>query len=154
MVGMFFYGPEGRIEARLHTTTKKDPHSPAALILHSHPQLGGSMDDPAVDALAKAFIKNDCTVMCINFRGVGKSEGEFDNGLGELIDAAVSLDWLESYIPSASSICVSGFSFGAWIAMQLTMRRPEVDHFVVASPPTKKYDFSFFHYARTLAHMV
>ena len=57
MFGMFFYGPEGRIEARLHTATKKDPHSPAALILHSHPQLGGSMDDPAVEALARAFIK-------------------------------------------------------------------------------------------------
>ena len=142
MMDMFFYGPKGRIEGQIHIN-KRNVNSPIVLILHSHPLFGGSMHDPIVQALAGTFIKNDCTVMCINFRGVGKSQGEFDNGMGELIDAAVSLDYLENCIPSSHSICVSGFSFGAWVALQLTMRRPEVDHFVIASPPIKKYDFSY-----------
>ena len=79
----------------------------------------------------------------INFRGVGKSEGVFDNGQGELSDAAAALDWIERENLDYSQCWVSGFSFGALICMQLIMRRPEVNNFIAVSPQPNVYDFSF-----------
>ena len=81
--------------------------------------------------------------MRFNFRGIGKSQGQFDHGIGELSDAASALDYLQLHVPNARSCWVAGFSFGAWIAMQLLMRRPEVKGFIAVSPPAKTYDFNF-----------
>ena len=75
--------------------------------------------------------------------GVGRSQGDFDDGLGELSDAAAALDWLQIYNPNATSCWVAGFSFGSWIGMQLLMRRPEIRGFISVSPPANLYDFSF-----------
>ena len=74
---------------------------------------------------------------------MGKSVGEFDNGQGELADAAAALDWLERENFDNSQCWVSGFSFGSLIAMQLLMRRPEINRFVAVSPQPNVYDFSF-----------
>jgi len=74
---------------------------------------------------------------------VGKSDGEFDNGQGELADAAAALDWLERENFDNSQCWVSGFSFGSLIAMQLLMRRPEINRFIAISPQPNVYDFSF-----------
>jgi alpha/beta superfamily hydrolase len=74
---------------------------------------------------------------------VGRSQGEFDAGIGELADAATALDWLQATNPAAAQCWVAGFDFGAWIGMQLLMRRPETDGFISVSPPTNMYDFSF-----------
>jgi alpha/beta superfamily hydrolase len=60
-----------------------------------------------------------------------------------LADAATALDWLQANNPTASQFWVAGYSFGAWISMQLLMRRPETDGFISVSPPTNMYDFSF-----------
>ena len=81
--------------------------------------------------------------MRINFRGVGKSDGEFNNGQGELADAAAALDWLERENFDNSQCWIAGFSFGSLIAMQLLMRRPEVNRFIAISPQPNVYDFSF-----------
>ena len=89
------------------------------------------------------FLKNNFSVIKINFRGVGKSEGVFDNGQGELSDAAAALDWIERENLDYSQCWVSGFSFGALICMQLIMRRPEVNNFIAVSPQPNVYDFSF-----------
>ena len=83
------------------------------------------------------------SVCRVNFRGVGKSDGEFDNGQGELADAAAALDWLERENFDNSQCWISGFSFGSLIAMQLLMRRPEINRFIVISPQPNVYDFSF-----------
>ncbi len=136
-----FNGPDGRIEGRFHAS--EDKHAPAALILHPHPLYGGTMNNKVVYSLYEAFKRNGFTVLRINFRGVGRSQGVFDNGIGELADAATALDWMQAQNPDISNFWVSGFSFGAWVAMQLMMRRPEVQAFAVASPPVNKYDFSF-----------
>ena len=90
-----------------------------------------------------AFLKMGFTCLRFNFRGVGRSQGEFDHGVGELSDAAAALDYLQSQIPNAKSCWVAGFSFGAWIAMQLLMRRPEVTGFIAAAPPANNHDFGF-----------
>ena len=88
-------------------------------------------------------MENEFSVCRVNFRGVGKSDGEFDNGQGELADAAAALDWLERENFDNSQCWVSGFSFGSLIAMQLLMRRPEISRFVAISPQPNVYDFSF-----------
>ena len=77
------------------------------------------------------------------FRGVGRSQGSFDHGQGELADAASALDWAQSINPEARGCWIAGFSFGAWIGMQLLMRRPEIEGFISIAPPANLYDFSF-----------
>jgi alpha/beta superfamily hydrolase len=83
------------------------------------------------------------TVLRFNFRGVGRSQGEYDQGVGELSDAASALDYLQSMNNNSKHCSVAGFSFGAWIGMQLLMRRPEITGFISVSPPANMYDFSF-----------
>ncbi len=134
-------GPEGRLEARYYEG--QDKSAPCALILHPHPRHGGTMNNKVVYNLFQTFARNGFSVLRINFRGVGKSQGKFDNGVGELSDAATALDWLQQENENTRSFWVGGFSFGAWIALQLLMRRPELEGFVAVSPPVNMYDFSF-----------
>ena len=101
------------------------------------------MNNKVVVETFNAFMENDFSVCRFNFRGVGKSDGQFDNGQGELADAAASLDWLERENFDNSQCWVTGFSFGSLIAMQLLMRRPEINRFIAISPQPNVYDFSF-----------
>ena len=101
------------------------------------------MNNRIVQLMYNIFLENGFSVIKVNFRGVGKSEGVFDNGQGELSDAAAALDWIERQNLDYSQCWVSGFSFGSLICMQLIMRRPEVNNFVAVSPQPNVYDFSF-----------
>jgi alpha/beta superfamily hydrolase len=134
-------GPAGRIEARYHH--EPAPESPIAIILHPHPQFGGTMNNQIVYQHYYSFVRRGFSTLRFNFRGVGRSQGLFDNGPGELSDAATALDWLQTYNPDASSCWIAGVSFGAWISMQLLMRRPEIEGFISVAPPANLYDFSF-----------
>ena len=134
-------GPCGRLEGRFHPQKNED--APVALILHPHPKFGGTMNNKVVYNLHYCFFNLGFTCLRFNFRGVGKSEGEFDDGLGELADAASALDFLQASTPNSTACWVIGFSFGSWIGMQLLMRRPEISGFISVSPPANKYDFSF-----------
>lgn len=141
MPEIIFPGPEGRLEGRYHP--QKDRDAPIAIVLHPHPQFGGTMNNKVVYNLHYTFHRLGFSVLRFNFRGVGRSQGEFDQGIGELSDAASALDHLQTLNPNARSCYVAGFSFGAWIGMQLLMRRPEIAGFVSVSPPANMYDFSF-----------
>ena len=141
MPEIIFNGPEGRLEGRYQQG--KSDTAPIALILHAHPQYGGTMNAKVCYNLFHLFAQRGFSVLRFNFRGVGRSQGEFDNGIGELSDAASALDWLQGFNPNASSCWVAGFSFGAWIGMQLLMRRPELSGFISVAPPANLYDFSF-----------
>ncbi|HYG27386.1 MAG TPA: alpha/beta hydrolase [Caulobacteraceae bacterium] len=134
-------GAAGRIEGR-YAPGKRD-NAPIALILHPHPKAAGHMNNPVAVQLYHLFMKRGFATLRFNFRGVGRSQGEFDQGIGELADAATALDWLQANNPAASQTWVAGYSFGAWVGMQLLMRRPETDGFISVSPPTNMYDFSF-----------
>lgn len=133
-------GPEGRIEGRYQPGTQ--PRAPVAIILQPHPAQG-TMNHPIVLALYQSFVRRGFATLRFNFRGVGRSQGTFDNGIGELSDAASALDWLQQFNPEAHTTWVAGFSFGAWIGMQLLMRRPEIKGFISIAPPANMYDFSF-----------
>ncbi|HEX7073100.1 MAG TPA: alpha/beta hydrolase [Hyphomicrobiaceae bacterium] len=141
MPELIINGPAGRLEARYHHEPARD--SPIALILHPHPQFGGTMNNQVVYHLYYTFAERGFSVLRFNFRGVGRSQGFFDNGPGELADAASALDWLQMAKPEAKSCWIAGVSFGTWIAMQLLMRRPEIDAFICVAPPANLYDFSF-----------
>ncbi len=142
MPEIFFNGPAGRIEGK-YKEHRSDKKSPLALILHPHPAYNGNMNDKVVFTAYKTLAESGFTTLRINFRGVGRSQGIFDNGVGELTDAATALDWLQANNPYSNIQIVVGFSFGAWIALQLIMRRPEITNFIAISPPINKYDFSF-----------
>ena len=101
------------------------------------------MNNRIVYNLHYAFHNMGFSVLRFNFRGVGRSQGEYDEGIGELSDAASALDYLQSMNQNAKHCWVAGFSFGAWIGMQLLMRRPEITGFISVSPPANRYDFSF-----------
>jgi alpha/beta superfamily hydrolase len=134
-------GASGRLEGSY--SKGKTDNAPIALILHPHPRAGGQMNNAVTLHLYRVFMKRGFATLRFNFRGVGKSQGEFDSGIGELADAATALDWLQAENPTASQCWVAGYQFGAWIGMQLLMRRPETDGFISVSPPTNVYDFSF-----------
>ena len=138
---IFIPGPAGRLEAKYYKNPKFG--SPVAIVLQPHPQYGGTMNNKIVQLAYNIFLENGFSVIKLNFRGVGKSDGIFDNGQGELADAAAALDWIERENLDYSQCWVSGFSFGALICMQLIMRRPEVNNFIAISPQPNVYDFSF-----------
>ncbi|QQR69287.1 MAG: alpha/beta hydrolase [Alphaproteobacteria bacterium] len=141
MPDTLFTGPAGRLEGRY--SPGRSPIAPIALVLHAHPQYGGTMNTKLVYSLFNSFAQRDFATLRFNFRGVGRSQGSYDGGEGELSDAAAALDWLQTANPNARSVWVAGFSFGAWIAMQLLMRRPEIDGFVSVAPPAGRLDFNF-----------
>lgn len=141
MPEVIFNGPAGRIEGRY--SHSKIPNAPLALVLHPHPEHGGTMNNKITYSLFQTFISRGFSALRFNFRGVGRSQGVFDRGEGELSDAASALDWMQEINPNAPYVWIAGFSFGAWIGMQLLMRRPEIKGFVSVAPPANFYDFSF-----------
>jgi hypothetical protein len=141
MPEVIFAGPEGRLEGRYQRGRGENP--PLALVLHPHPLFGGSMNNRAVYELYNMFLRRGFSVLRFNFRGVGRSVGVYDQGQGELADAATALDFLQQLNPNAPFAWVAGFSFGSWIGMQLLMRRPEIVGFISVSASANLFDFTF-----------
>ncbi len=141
MPEIIFNGPSGRLEGRYYHS--KTPNAPLALILHPSPERGGTMNNKITYMMYQAMVARGFSTMRFNFRGVGKSQGVFDRGEGELSDAAAALDWMQEINQNAPYVWVAGFSFGAWIGMQLLMRRPEIEGFISVAPPADEHDFSF-----------
>ncbi len=141
MPEVIFNGPDGRLEGQYHSHTNTDP--PIAIVLHPNPIHGGNMNNRIVYIMYNTFVKLGFSVLRFNFRGVGRSQGEFDNAIGELSDAAYAFDWLQQQNPNSPYCWIGGYSFGALIAMQLMMRRPEIEGFISVSPPASTDDFSF-----------
>lgn len=142
MTEVFFNGPAGRLEGRFHKS--ENPRAPLVLVLHPHPAQGGTMNNRVTYTIFQSFVNMGFSVLRFNYRGVGNSQGEIDGtGVGELADAIVALDYLQN-MDSETNVCwIAGYSFGAWIAAQVLMRRPEVSGFVFVSPPTNLYAFDF-----------
>ena len=141
MAEVIFNGPDGRLEGRYHQSKK--PNAPIAIVLHPHPLHGGNMNNRVVFIMFNNFVERGFSVLRFNFRGVGRSQGAFDNGVGELSDAAYAFDWMQQFNSNSPFCWIGGYSFGALISMQLMMRRPEIEGFVSISPPAGTEDFSF-----------
>src|SRR5258708_21734102 len=91
----------------------KEANALIALLLHPHPQHGGTMNNKVVYTLYHAFVRQGFSALRFNFRGVGRSQGSFARGEGELSDAASALDWLQGYNANAAACWIGGFSFRA-----------------------------------------
>ena len=109
MPEVIFTGPAGRLEGRYQAPKKKG--APIAIVLHPHPQFGGTMNNQIVYNLFYTFANRGFAALRFNFRGVGRSQGAFDHGTGELSDAASVLDWVQSVNPAftATTSCVFKF---------------------------------------------
>ena len=119
---IFIPGPAGRLEAKYYKNPKFG--SPVAIVLHPHPQYGGTMNNRIVQLMYNIFLENGFSVIKVNFRGVGKSDGVFDNGQGELSDAAAALDWIEIAI----KLLTSGLLIISCIQMSDPNENPETQH--------------------------
>jgi alpha/beta superfamily hydrolase len=110
------HGPAGKLEALLNTGREDAPY--AALVCHPHPMGGGTMHNKVVYHAMKAFSSSGIPVLRFNFRGVGLSEGAFDDADGEQEDARAALDWLDRNFNRP--ILFAGFSFGSYVGLRAT----------------------------------
>jgi uncharacterized protein len=111
---LFLDGPAGRLEALLNAGADNTTH--AAVVCHPHPLFGGTLHNKVVFHTMKALNGFGFPVLRFNFRGTGLSEGEHDQGNGEVEDVRTALDWLdaECHLP----LIFAGFSFGAAVGLR------------------------------------
>ena len=130
-------GPAGSLEAviDLPTDGRTDDRLHAAVVFaHPHPQLGGTMQNKVVYQAAKGLTRIGCAVLRFNFRGVGRSAGQFDDGVGEIADFAAALDHMAARYPSAR-LWAAGFSFGSWVALETGAVDDRVSALIGIAPP-------------------
>ena len=130
-------GPAGRLEAVLDSPSDGRPDAAiraAVVFAHPHPQFGGTMHTKAVYQGTKGLSRIGCAVLRFNFRGVGRSEGQFDQGDGEKEDFSAALDYMAGRYPGAR-IWAAGFSFGAWVALEVGAADDRVSVLIGIAPP-------------------
>ena len=129
-------GPAGRLEALLDVPAETAPVG-AAVVCHPHPQHGGTMHNKVAHTLARAFARMGFAALRFNFRGTEGSEGNFDNGVGELDDALAALGWMENRYPGIP-LWLCGFSFGAAIAVKAAVAT-EVSGLISVAPAIYRF---------------
>jgi uncharacterized protein len=138
---LFIPAEHGQLEAILKEA-RPDPAQGVALVLHPHPLGGGTMHNKVVFRAAAALNDAGLTVLRINFRGVGQSTGEHDEGRGEQDDVRAGLDYLSQHYPGLR-ITVCGFSFGARVGLNVGINDARVSYLIGIGTPLEKYDFTF-----------
>ena len=136
-------GPVGALESAL---TRGDSDAPLfainglVIICHPHPQHGGTMDNKVVTTLMRTYRDLGVHVLRFNFRGVGKSEGVFDNAVGELDDLLAIIAWAKANLAN-SPILLAGFSFGSSIAARASYSVEALLHLTLVAPPVERYEY-------------
>ena len=129
-------GPAGRLEALLEPPEDATPPA-AALVCHPHPLFGGTMHNKVVHRVARALRSSGYVVLRFNFRGVGKSEGRHDLGVGEIEDARAALDWLRNRYPGLP-YTLAGFSFGSRVVLSLGCALPDAARLIALGFPAAR----------------
>ena len=129
-------GPVGRLQALLDVAADQDPTA-VAVVCHPHPQHGGTMHNKVAYTLARAFVAQNFAVLRFNFRGTEDSDGEYDEGVGELDDALAAVEWMRSRYPDLP-LWLGGFSFGAAIAVRAAVA-VDVDGLVSIAPAIYRF---------------
>lgn len=134
---LFINGPAGQLELRVEEPATAAPDAPVAVLCHPHPLHGGSLTNKVVHILASAMNRLGAVAVRFNFRGVGRSEGGFDNMVGELDDLRAVVSWVRRQRPDAP-LWLVGFSFGAQVALKM---HAELDarRLLVVAPPLSLY---------------
>ncbi len=131
-------GSAGQLELQINYAHECPGQNPVAVICHPHPLYGGSLTNKVVHMIARAVNDLGLATIRFNFRGVGKSEGHFDDGQGESDDLATVVHWVREKHPD-SPIWLAGFSFGAYIALKMH-QRVEAQKLLLVAPPVTLYD--------------
>lgn len=126
--------PHGQLEAIYRPGTAAER---AALVLHPHPQFGGTMHNKVVYRAARALEECGFVTLRLNFRGVGQSTGSYDEGRGETDDARIALDYLLAQQPQAREVMIAGFSFGSVIGMRLGCADDRVHRLIAIGAPAR-----------------
>jgi uncharacterized protein len=141
---LFLDGPAGRLEALLNVGSDRATH--AAVVCHPHPLYEGNLHNKVVFHTMKALNSFGFPVLRFNFRGAGLSQGEHDNGNGEMDDVRTALDWLEQefHLP----LILAGFSFGAAVGLRAACPDSRVEATIglglpVAAGEDRTYNFDF-----------
>ena len=132
-------GEAGPIEALLQERDEHD-HTLVAVVCHPHPLYGGTMHNKVAHRVASTLHGLGAAVLRFNFRGVGRTAGTFDRGVGELADARVALEFLRERYPQARR-WAAGFSFGSWVASRLAAQSPDVERLILIAPPVHTQTF-------------
>lgn len=139
---LFLVGPAGRIEAVLDAPAAEVPARALLVILcHPLPTEGGTMHNKVVTMAARALRECGATTLRFNFRGVGQSEGTFDDGEGELADLRAVAAWAREQHPD-KLLWLAGFSFGAWVSLRLANELKAAALISIAPPVGRSWDFS------------
>ena len=112
-----------------------------ALLCHPHPQMGGTMHDKVVHHLVRSFQALDFMTLRFNVRGVGASDGAWDEGAGEREDVTAALAYLMGQ-GAPGPVVLAGYSFGAWVGLRAARLEAAITHRVAVAPPTALMDFS------------
>jgi len=132
-------GPNGLIEASFSAPRAERARPGFALVCHPHPLMGGTLSNKVTYTLASCALKAGLHALRFNFRGVGKSEGVHDRGLGETDDTVFLGQWLRAQLPDGPLILM-GFSFGAWVSINSAARLAPALQVSVAPPLAKYFD--------------
>jgi len=133
---LFIDGPTGRLEAILERPAERAPLG-GAVVCHPHPQHGGTMHNKVAHTLARAFVRTGHETLRFNFRGTEHSDGEYDEGDGEVDDVLAAIEWMRQRDPGRP-IWLAGFSFGAAMAVKAAAR-VEVDGLVSVAPAISRF---------------
>ncbi len=137
--GFLLPGPAGMLEAVLTYSALPDAASPIAVVCHPHPLYGGTLSNKVVHMVAKAFGELGAVTLRFNFRGVGRSDGQFDHGVGEVRDMLAVVGWLRGRFVQ-SPLWLAGFSFGAFVAWS-GYRRAGAQRLLLVAPPVEMFEF-------------
>jgi alpha/beta superfamily hydrolase len=132
-------GPAGDLEAVL----EEPSHSNGArfgVVCHPHSLAGGTLDNKVVHTVARVMQELGLPTLRFNFRGVGASAGQFDEGVGETDDAQAVIDWGRERWPHAA-LWLAGFSFGAFVALRVNERR-KAQRLITIAPPVQRFEFT------------
>jgi len=133
-------GAAGQIEVVVDRPDAEHARAGVAVICHPHPLHGGTMHNKVVTMIERSLLETGLATVRFNFRGVGKTEGEHDNGRGETLDLLTVAEWVTQQRPD-DALWLAGFSFGAYVAL-LGARHLAVKQMISVAPPAGRWDFS------------
>jgi len=133
-------GPAGALEVAVDLPAAHEARRGIAVICHPSPPEGGTMHNKVVTMTARALAELGIATVRFNFRGVGSSEGEFDDGRGEVFDLLAVSRWAMAE-HSGYALWLGGFSFGSWVALQAARQLP-VQQMITIAPPIGLRDFT------------
>lgn len=136
----FITGLAGEMEVVITRPEELIESTPIVVISHPHPLYGGSMSNKVVHILAKSFAQLNAMTVRFNFRGVGKSEGQYNDGIGEAEDLQALVNALKSARPHAA-IWLAGFSFGSYVTAR-AQAAIQAEKIVLVAPPVSMYPFN------------